>query len=170
MRKNTPLFALILCLIIIFLTTNIYAQNKEARPLRLGFGLNVGLPTTSGFTFALGGDLKLQKYVSGNTSATLTAGYTKFMVNSNYIGSAFTIIPIKVGLKSFTAKNVYLAGEAGAGLPMQTKTQKTAFLYALGLGYALDNGLDLGIKYEEVNFKNFNVGQIALRIAYGFKL
>lgn len=169
MKLSTKLFASAVAAVALFLTTNVNAQSDDSKALRLGVGLNVGVPTTTGYSLAIGGDLRLQKDFSSNVSGILSAGYTSFSIKDSYGGGSIGFIPVKAGAKIFFAESAYFSGEVGAGFGTESG-QKTAFLWAPGIGYGFDNGLDLGLRYEGAEFKGASLGQVALRIAYGFKL
>lgn len=168
MKRSIKMIASAAAAAALFFFTNANAQNMEpagdSRETRLGIGLNLGVPTTDGYDFAIGGDVRLQKDFSGNLSGLLSAGYTAF----TYDGGSSGFIPVKAGVKIFPVTKFYFSGELGAGFP--TEGGKTAFIWAPGLGYGFNNGLDLGLRYESFEYKNGNIGQVALRIAYGFML
>lgn len=142
----------------------IYDYNQA---FRLGFGLNAGAATGDYFNFALGGDVRLQYDLTEKTSLTLTTGYTHLFGKEDYIGD-LGYIPVKAGFKAFVLKNsLYVLGEVGAGFAVTNDYNQTTFLWAPGIGYANKN-IDLSVRYEGLN--DFNTDQIALRLAYGFKL
>ncbi|TDQ11973.1 hypothetical protein [Pedobacter metabolipauper] len=169
MKKSTKFLATAAAALAIFFTTNVNAQSGDSKALRLGIGLNLGVPTTKAYSFAVGGDLRLQKDFSSNISGILSAGYTNFSLKDDYIGDDLSMIPVKAGAKIFFAESAYFSGELGAGFGTKDG-QKTAFLWAPGVGYGFDNGLDLGLRYEGAEYNGGSVGQVALRIAYGFRL
>ena len=170
MKKSTKFLASAVAALALFISTNVNAQSGDSKALRLGVGLNVGIPTTEGYSFAVGGDLRLQKDFSSNISGILSAGYTSFSLKDELGGGSIGIIPVKAGAKIFFAESAYFSGELGAGFGTEDG-QGTAFLWAPGVGYGFDNGLDLGLRYEGAEFKGGgSLGQVALRIAYGFKL
>jgi hypothetical protein len=90
-------------------------------------------------------------------------------VKDEFGGGSVGMIPVKAGAKIFFAESAYFSGELGAGFGTEDGA-KTAFLWAPGVGYGFDNGLDLGLRYEGAEYKGASLGQIALRVAYGFKL
>lgn len=166
MKMTTKLLASAVAAVAIFVTTNVQAQSSEdSKATRLGIGLSAGIPTTKGYDVALGGDLRLQKDFSSNISGLLSAGYTRFVTDAADYG----FVPVKAGAKIFFAESAYFSGELGAGIGTN-KGSKTAFLWAPGIGYGWDNGIDLGLRYEGAEFKGSSLGQVALRIAYGFTL
>lgn len=169
MKNSTKLIASAAAAVALFFTTNVNAQSGDSKALRLGVGINAGIPTNDAYSFAIGGDLRLQKDFSSNVSGILSAGYTNFSLKDNVLGSDLSLVPVKAGAKIFFAENAYFSGEVGAGFQTNGAKQ-TAFLWAPGIGYGFDNGLDLGLRYEGAEFKGGSVGQVALRVAYGFKL
>ena len=74
----------------------------------------------------------------------------------------------KVGFKAFVLEDqFYVLGEIGAGMAVTNGYNDTTFLWAPGIGYANEN-FDISLRYED--YHKFNTNQIALRLAYGFKL
>lgn len=176
MKKSTKFLASAVAAVAIFFTTNVSAQ-------KLGFGANVGIPTSSLYGFSLGGDVRVQFDVTKQLSVPVATGYTNFFAkDNNFLTNGeklpdYGYIPVKTGLKYFfdpSGSGIYAMGEVGAAFGV-SKHANTTFLYAPTLGYSWSNGLDLGLKYENtgkgVEYLNGNnTGQIALRIAYGLKL
>jgi hypothetical protein len=151
----------------LFFTTNIQAQDIDSRDTRLGLGLSLGVPTTDGYNFAIGGDLRVQKDFYSNVSGIASVGYTSFSSEGEDAGS-IGFVPLKAGIKVFPAHRFYVSGEVGAGFG--TNGQNTAFVWAPGIGLGFNNGLDLGLRFEEFRRDGSGLGQVALRIAYGFNL
>ena len=145
---------------------NTTAENYD-QGFRLGFGLNAGAVTDEYFNFALGGDVRLQYDLSLDTSLTLTTGYTHLFADEDGIDD-LGFIPVKAGFKAFIwGDRFYALGEAGAGFAVTGDYNETTFLWSPGIGYANDV-IDLSLRYEGMS--DFNADQIALRLAYGFKL
>ncbi|MCO6146752.1 hypothetical protein [Flavobacterium sp. NRK1] len=133
---------------------------------RLGFGVNAGVTTGDYFNWSLGGDVRLQYDMSMRTSLTLTTGYTHLFGDDNVPDLGF--IPVKAGFKAFVWEDrFYVLGEAGAGFAVTNDYNETAFIWAPGIGYA-NEVIDISLRYEGMT--DFNADQIALRLAYGFKL
>lgn len=156
----------------LFLTSQANAQTDpkgDSKDLRLGVGLSVGIPTEDIYSVAVGGDLRLQKDFASNVSGLLSAGYTSFSVKDDFGGGSTGFIPLKVGVKVFPIERFYISGELGAAFGTD-EGQKTAFVYAPGIGLGFNNGLDLGLRYEGFSQNSVNLGQVALRLAYGFNL
>lgn len=167
MKRSTKLIASAVAAVALFFSTNVNAQSDDSKALRLGIGVDAGIPTTKGASFVIGGDLRLQKDFSSNISGMLSAGYNNWSLKNG--GGSFGMIPVKAGAKVFFAESAYFSGELGAGFGTESNS-KTAFLWAPGVGYAFDNGLDLGLRYEGAERSGSSLGQVALRVAYGFRL
>lgn len=149
---------------------------------RLGFGLNGGYVFDDPYDFALGGDIRLQYDLTKRYSLTLTSGFTNFFVGEE--NSDFGFIPVKAGFKAFVWEDrFYLLGEAGAAFAVTNRssyedTESTSFLIAPGIGYAT-KFVDISLRYEHYsdfptlesnNQQGTGTGQLALRLAYGFKI
>lgn len=170
MKNTTKLFATAVAAVALFFATNVQAQSSaDSKATRMGIGLSAGIPTTAGYSFAIGGDVRLQQDFTSNISGLLSVGYNSFSLKSPLTGSV-DVIPVKVGAKFFVAESVYVSAELGAGFSTN-KGGSTSFLYAPGVGYGWDNGLDIGLRYEGASYKGGgNLDQVALRLAYGFRL
>jgi hypothetical protein len=133
---------------------------------RLGFGANVGVPTSNDYQYALGADVRLQYDMTLKTSLTLTTGYTNLFVKGSNNDLGF--IPAKAGFKAFViGDSFYVLGEVGGALAASNAGRATSFLYAPGIGYA-NKFIDISVRYED--YTDFDTNQVALRLAYGFKI
>ena len=181
MKKSTKIFASAVAAVAMFISSNASAQ-------KIGVGADVGIPTSSAYSFAGGLDVRIQFDVTKQLSVPVVTGYNRFWAKDHFDENGTTFyntpdyayIPLKTGLKYFFAPSgsgTYVMGEVGAAFGV-SHDSKTTFMYAPTIGYSWSNGLDLGIKYENagkgdalryVSDKN-HTGQVALRIAYGFKI
>ena len=84
----------------------------------------------------------------------------------------------KAGFKAFVLKDqLYLMGEVGAAFAVTNGYDKTSLLLSPAIGFATDK-IDISLRYEHFNdfpvLKNGligdGLGQISLRLAYGFKI
>jgi len=179
MKNSTKYLASAVAAVAIFFSTNASAQ-------KLGIGANIGIPTSSHYSIATGLDVRGQFDLTKQLSVPVGVGYTHFFAkNATYDPGTGAVkvpdygyIPVKTGLKYFfdpSGSGIYAMGEAGAAFGV-SKNSKTTFLYSPTIGYSFSSGLDLGLKYENagkgdaLRYLGNNIGQIALRIAYGFKL
>lgn len=161
--------AITLVLVTLFLNSS-FAQDAQTKNFdqgfRLGFGINGGIPTNKVYDFSLGIDARIQYDLSKSTSVTFTTGFTNLFIGNNLPDLGF--IPAKAGFKAFVLEDsFYVLGEVGAGFGVTNGYNETTFLWAPGIGYANKN-FDVSIRYED--YQKFNTNQIALRLAYGFKL
>ncbi|WP_461790616.1 hypothetical protein [Pedobacter sp.] len=178
MKKYTKSIAAAVAALAIFVTTNANAQtaSEPTNPSRqkLGVGINAGIPTNDGSSFALGADLRYQVDIDRQLSIPITTGFTSIFNKDigNVSVANFNYIPAKAGLKVFfsdSGSGAYGLAEAGAAFSTN-KGGGTWFTYSPAIGYAWSNGLDLGVKYEGLTKSSVNNGYVGLRLAYGFKL
>ncbi len=171
MKMRTGIRSLLIAAMVTFSTAG-FAQQGASSPenykqgFRLGFGLNAGAVTGDYFNWSLGADARLQYDFSKRTSITLTTGYTHLFGDNDVPDLGF--IPVKGGFKAFVWDDeFYVLGELGAGFSVTNDYDKTAFLWAPGIGYATKY-IDISVRYEGMT--DFKADQVALRLAYGFKL
>jgi len=178
MKASTKFKSLLVLSLTLFFGLTTSAQTATSNEnydqgFRLGFGINPGYVFNDPYGFALGGDARIQYDFSRRTSVTFTTGFTNLFIGDDLKDLGF--IPVKAGFKGFIWDDqVYLLGEVGAAIAVTNGYDKTSLLLSPGIGYATKN-IDLSLRYEyygdfvdETGDKG--IGQIALRIAYGFKL
>lgn len=154
---------------------------------RLGFGINGGyMLNTSNAPFAgtdvfsgptVGADVRIQYDLSRRLSVSLTTGYNHFFLDKDLKdlpGLQFCDvgqIPVKAGFKAFFWEDqFYGLAEAGAGFTVSKNSpfaEDTTIILAPGIGWA-NKYVDLSVRYE--HYTEFETGQVALRLAYGFRL
>lgn len=182
--KTTKKITLVLVLAISMLfSTNSNAQDTKAatnydQGFRLGVALNAGYAAHDPYKLTLGADARVQYDLSKRYSATLTIGFTNLFV-SKVDGSDLGFIPAKIGFKAFIWNDqFYVMGEAGAAFAVTNHYHKTSLLLAPSIGYATKY-VDISLHYEFYNdFARWNnngslgkgVGQVGVRLAYGFQL
>ncbi len=146
--------------------------------------LNAGYATQDPYKLALGADARLQYDLSKRYSLTLTTGYTNLFVSEAdafpvSTGKDLGFIPAKAGFKAFIWNDqFYVMGEAGAAFAVTNDYNQTSLLLAPSIGYATKY-IDVSVHYEHYSdFAKMNnngttgkgVGQVGVRLAYGFKL
>ncbi|MCF6140457.1 hypothetical protein L1S34_04090 [Flavobacterium sp. K77] len=177
----------------IFTATTQAQETKNAatnydQGFRLGVGLNAGYSTNDPYKLALGADVRGQYDLSKRYSLTLTTGYTNLFQSKadgfpgQTEGKDLGLIPAKAGFKAFIWDDqFYVMGEAGAAFAVSNvdnTRDKTSLLLSPSIGYATKY-IDVSLNYTHYNHLdrlNNNgtvgrgVGQVGVRLAYGFKL
>ena len=177
----------------IFTATTQAQETKNAatnydQGFRLGVGLNAGYSTNDPYKLALGADVRGQYDLSKRYSLTLTTGYTNLFQSkadgfpAQTEGKDLGLIPAKAGFKAFIWDDqFYVMGEAGAAFAVSNvdnTRDKTSLLLSPSIGYATKY-IDVSLNYTHYNhFDRINnngslgrgVGQVGVRVAYGFKL
>ncbi|MFA9187746.1 hypothetical protein AAGV33_05775 [Flavobacterium sp. FBOR7N2.3] len=177
--KNTIKNLAILALLILG-TANAKAQDLSndnyEQKFRLGIGATVGYPFEDPYDINVGGDVRLQYDLSKRYSLTATTGFNNLFVSGD--DNDLGYIPAKLGFKAFVLKDqFYLMGEAGAAFAVTNGYDQTSLLLSPSIGYATKY-IDISVRYEylpdfptlEKNTVDKGLGQVALRLAYGFKL
>lgn len=181
MKISTKINLVLLFAVSMFFTTSMEAQdNLETKnydqKFKLGIGINAGTVFDEPFEYSLGADARLQYDLTKKYSITLTTGFSNLFVNGKNNDLGF--IPVKAGFKAFIFKDTfYLMGEIGGAFAVTNDYDKSSLLLAPSIGYATKY-IDISLRYEHYNdFQNFNnnkigtgVGQLGLRLAYGFEL
>ncbi len=153
------------------------SQNYD-QGFRLGIGITGGYAVHDPYKLALGADARLQYDLSKRYSLTLTTGYSRLFV-SEADGDDLGFIPAKLGFKAFIWNDqFYIMGEGGGAFVTDAHYHKTSLLLAPSIGYVTKN-IDISLRYEHYNdFPRWNnngslgkgVGQVGVRVAYGFDL
>ncbi|MGA9637100.1 hypothetical protein [Flavobacterium sp.] len=171
MKSNRNIKTTFAVVITLLLTFTINAQRTEVKDydqgFRLGFGINAGVPTNEDvYNYALGADARLQYDLSKRTSLILTTGFTNLFISNDR--PDLGIIPVKAGFKAFVWEDqFYVLGELGGAFAVTNGVNQHTYLYAPGIGYA-SKYIDVSVRYE--GYTEYDTNQIALRLAYGFKL
>ena len=170
---------LLLTVLIVSAVTVSFAQTSKSKDSggKFSIGVDPGLPVGSASdysSFAIGGDIKYSLPAATNFDVGLSAGYSVFIGKTIDIGGTsikagnLKAIPVKLaGRYNFNGSTGFF-GEVGIGAAFIQDGGGTAFAYAPGIGYALDGGFEIGVRYEGWS-KNGSVGQIGARLAYSFQ-
>jgi len=169
---------LLLLVVLSAVAFNSFAQlSKSDDGGKFSIGVDPGLPVGDASnisSFTIGGDLKYSLPAAENFDVSLSAGYQTFLGKSVTIdGESFKYgslkgIPVKLaGRYNFDGSTGFFA-EVGLGAAFIQDGGGTAFLYAPGIGYAMDGGFEVVVRYEGWS-KNGSISQIGLRVAYSFQ-
>lgn len=169
--------------ILAFLTlgaTSAMAQDIKGddyeQKFKMGVGASVGYPFEDPYNLNVGGDVRLQYDLSKKYSLTATTGFNNLFVSGD--NNDLGYIPAKLGFKAFVLKDkFYLMGEAGAAFAVTNNYNDKSLLLSPSIGYATKY-IDLSLRYEYLpdfpsirnNAADKGLGQVSLRIAYGFDL
>ena len=182
MMKETKLLAALLIIVASLSLRNANAQTTGDSKLRFGIGVDGLLPVgdlSKTESFGLGITPRLQYKLNDKLALTFTSGLyhffpKRYFINDGIDGGFYAkyhldIVPIKLGLKVFVSKNIYLAGEAGAGFEVEDGGGPVKLILSPAVGYACKHW-DLGVRYENFSGGNYAYGTLGLRVAYGFGL
>ncbi|MEO8254545.1 MAG: hypothetical protein ABI554_09185 [Flavobacterium sp.] len=176
MKKITKFLALI-C-VVFFSATMLAQQDAESykRNFKYGVGLNTGYPFNDPYSLNVGGDLRVQYNISETYSLCFTTGYNNLFVKGDQ--ENFGYVPVKVGYKTFIFSNeFYVMGEIGGAFSTTKAYKDNSMLFCPSVGYAAKS-IDVSLRYEFLkdfpivkdNVADTGLGQVMVRLAYGFDL
>jgi hypothetical protein len=155
---------LILAIAVVAISTAVQAQDKEsAKSTTVSIAGNVGIPTTTGLSFAVGGDIQGDFAVAEGLKLTLSVGYENYSRKSSLGGGSTYIIPVLGGVKFPFSDKLYGHAQLGYGFG---KGGGGAFAYAPSIGYNLSENFDISLKYLGFSSSGNSSGSINLRLAY----
>jgi hypothetical protein len=154
---------IILAIAIVAFTT-IGAQAQDGKSTTLSIGVNAGIPTTTGLSFAYGADLQADFAVAATTKITGSVGYENYKHKGIDVNTYF--VPLLAGAK-FNLGSDKLYGHAQLGYGF-AKGGSGAFGYAPSVGYYVSPNFDIAVKYLAFSRDSHTTGSVNLRLAYSF--
>jgi len=140
-------------------------SNMTEKKTVVSIAANAGIPTTTGWSFAVGGDIQADFSVAESIKITLSGGYENYSVKSSYGGGSGYFIPVLGGVKFPFADKFYGHAQLGYGF---AQGGGGAFGYAPSIGYTVSENFDLSLKYLAFSKSGATLGSINLRLAYDF--
>ncbi len=162
MKKLIFVFA-----IVAFSAFTAKAQDIDnAKASRVSIAANIGLPTTTGLSFAYGADIQADFGVASTTFITVSGGYEGYSWKG---GGNSGIIPLLAGAKFFFGEMNKVYGHAQLGYAFSTRSGGGgAFAYAPSIGYYVSPNFDIALKYLASSKNSYTTGSLNLRFAYNF--
>ena len=149
---------------------------------KLGIGVEVGLPMGDfgdAFGVGIGGSVKYMHGIGSAGQLTLTSGYQRFGMKDlpSGVEASTSIIPILAGYRH-NFSGLFIEPQVGYGIyggkfsggGQSISTSEGAFTYAIGVGYAMAQGLDLGVRYQSGTQDGGSISLIGFRVGYNFSL
>ena len=153
-----------------------FAANAQSGKNQLSVGPEVGITTAEGGGTAIGGTVKYMHGVGTAGQITLTTGYLFDSESAGDIKVTASQIPVLAGYRHYFS-GVFVEPQAGfvsTGLKVKMGNESESastgsFGYAIGGGYALAKGLDLGVSYRNIAEEGAK-GMIVFRVGWNFNL
>lgn len=161
----------------------IFAQAQKSNN-QLGVGLDVGIPLGDfgdGYSTGIGGTAKLLLGVGTSGQVTFTTGYMTFNGKDlpSGIDISANVIPLLLGYRH-NLSGIYIEPQAGYGIygskvsgmgSMYDGTDSEgAFTWAIGAGYAMNPGLDVGVRYQSGTKNGDSNSLLGLSLRWNFLL
>lgn len=145
------------------------AQDKApAKKFTFGGGANLGFVVgdySTFFSLAYGADIQGEYAASENLGLTVSAGYVNFVAKSGF-GSGDGIIPLLGGARYYFNDKFFASAQAGVSFA--TGGGGTWFTYVPGIGYKINEKLDLTAKYQAATKDGVNLSFAGIRVGYKF--
>ena len=141
-------------------------ESASVKPTKISIAANIGIPTSTGYSFAYGADLQVDFGVALTTFITLSGGYEGYSWKGG--GGSTGILPVMAGAKFFFGAENKVYGHAQIGYAFFTKGGSGAFAYAPSLGYYVSPNFDIALKYLASSKNSYTLGSLNLRFAYNF--
>jgi hypothetical protein len=163
------IFLLFVCCCTCTVTT---AQSK----LSISVKPELALPISDfGSTFKTGYGGHVQVVLRGTERTNLTAslGYLTFKRKNFLYNNKGSIVPLKIGVQTFIARPIFLAGEAGAAFSSGQLGKDPYYGFSAGPGVSFDLNksiVSLAANYNIFFLHGTNIQWIGITAAYGLKL
>jgi hypothetical protein len=165
-------------------TASFMGANAQKGNNQIGIGPEVAIPMGDfgdAFKTGFGGSVKGMFGVGTAGQVTLTSGYTTFKAKGLESGEKFNtgIIPILLGYRhNFSGfyvepqagYGVYTYKASGMGSGLDGSNSSGAFTWAVGIGYAMKEGVDIGARYQSGEKDGSSTGLIGFTVRYNFSL
>ena len=153
-----------------------FAAKAQTGKNQLGIGPELGISTTSGGGTYIGGTAKYMHGVGTAGQVTLTAGYLAHSETESGVKATASMIPVLLGYRHYFS-GFFVEPQAGYISTHAKVTYGTtsysgssgSFGYGIGAGYAMTNGLDLGVSFRNTTESGAS-GLIVFRAAYNIAL
>ena len=168
----------------IFVVASFIGANAQQGHNQIGIGVDLGLPMGDfgdAYKLGIGGQVKGLLGVGTAGQVTLTSGYMSFKAKDlpSGVDIKASIIPILVGYRhNFSGfyvepqvgYGIYGSKVDGLGSPYDGSNSDGAFTWAAGVGYAMAQGLDLGVRYQSASKDGESTSLIGFAVKYNFTL
>jgi hypothetical protein len=168
----------------VFVVASFIGANAQSGHNQIGIGPEVGIPTGDfgdAYKTGFGGSIKGLLGVGTAGQVTLTSGYTTFKAKDlpSGVDVKASIIPILVGYRhNFSGfyvepqvgYGIYGSKVDGMGSPYDGSNSDGAFTWAAGVGYAMEQGLDIGARYQSGHKDGTSNAVIGISVRWNFTL
>ena len=154
-----------------------YIVSIQAQQIQIGLAPEINFPTGNASNISgigVGAALMAEVSVSPKYAVSASGGYNLF-VGKKYFGNRIqniSAVPVKLGLKYYSAPEFYLEGQVGAAFH-QSSTSKTSFVWSPGFGTYFKTGANkqkvmVGLRYEGWTNATYNSNSALNTISFSF--
>jgi hypothetical protein len=169
MKNILKVVGVVLCLVA-------FTQNSNAQ-IKFSAGADLGYATNEGYGLMYGLALGVEKPLGDNMGLTFQTGYDIMSLEGE--GASASLIPLQAGFKYYFTDNeggLYAHGQLGMSMfkykidtGFGTYESSGSYLsYGAGVGFLVNENIDLGLRYNMVSSEGESLNYMALRAAYNF--
>ncbi len=159
---------------------SISAVNAQKGSIRLQPAVEIGIPMGDFGDFAkvgFGGSLKGLFGITPAGSITLQPGATFHSIKGSGGDASAYIVPILAGYQH-SFDGFYVEPQVGIGIygssvkvnGVKVSASESAFTYAVGVGYLINNMVDIGARYQAGSKDGSTTSLVGIHIGYNFSL
>ena len=153
--------------LLLIIAVAMFGFTATAQDFRAGFHL--GLPTGDAgdfYTLNLGADLSYMWNVSDTFDAGLAAGYTHFILDSDFEGDGAAFLPIAVAARFAASEQFSLGADLGYGIGISPSENDGGFYYRPVVGYNLSETMELTASYRGVSVDSMDMSAITIGLNF----
>jgi len=169
----------LMLLSIVLISAQTASAQRTGKTFSIGFGLEGGIPTSSGYSFAGGLTLRGSYHV-GPGFVTLTTGALAWVPKSLISGVSLKTnvqIPVKAGYKFIFKNYLFAMAEVGynsfrtygvdpvTGDMIAYSNSGVVFAPAIGVQF---RSLEIGLRYETLTFTAGSASMLGIRLGFNF--
>ncbi len=147
------------------------ANAQKTKKLKFSVGPEIAAVTgnlNTRYSIAIGATAQMDYTISSDAAVTLNAGLIQLLgrkiANTTTKYQSTTLIPLLVGVKYYFIPKLYGSAQLGTSVSTRTGGGST-FTYVPGIGYKIDEKLDLLLKYTGYSGDG---GTFGVRLGFSF--
>jgi len=163
-------------IIIAFVFVTAFTLSSKAQ-FKANVGVELGFALEDGMGLIYGPAVGAEYGLGDNMGITFQTGYDIISVEGD--GASASLIPLQPGFKYYFSDNESgLYAHAQVGVTMyrfkvevfgtSASTSKTYLSYSAGMGYLINENIDLGARFNIVSSDGGSLEYLAVRAAYNF--
>ena len=147
-----------------------FSQEKSSNPMSFSAGAEAVLPIGDlglASSFGIGASAQMDYTVASNVALTANVGYVSYLPKESGFKS-IGVLPVLAGVKYHFNDQFYGSVQLGMSFASSDGTSSSAFTYAPGVGYKINEQFDVLVKYNSWSSNGLTYSGVGLRVGYNF--